>query len=91
MKKLLLIALSTFCAYYSNGQAIQITSQSALYTEDFNSLTNTGTGLSLPSPTNMWLTESGSNANTTYQAGTGSGATGDTYSFGATGKWNFDQ
>ncbi len=51
------------------------------YTQDFNSLVNTGTSSTLPAE---WLiAESGTGANTTYTAGTGSGNAGDTYSFGA--------
>lgn len=51
------------------------------YTQDFNSLANTGTSDVLPQG---WLfNETGSNANTIYTAGTGSSTGGDTYSFGA--------
>ena len=53
------------------------------YSQDFNSLANSGTSSSVPSG---WsFVESGTNANTEYTAGTGSSTTGDTYSFGATG------
>ncbi|HET9277554.1 MAG TPA: Ig-like domain-containing protein, partial [Flavitalea sp.] len=51
------------------------------YSQDFNSLTNTGSSSTLP--TGWLLNETGSAANTTYTAGTGSGTAGDTYSFGA--------
>ncbi len=61
----------------------QISLKSAGYTQDFNSLASSGTGTILP---DGWsFTESGSSANATYTAGTGSSTTGDTYSFGATG------
>jgi hypothetical protein len=51
------------------------------YNQDFNTLATTGTSSVMPSG---WLfTESGSNANALYTAGTGSGNSGDTYSFGA--------
>lgn len=53
------------------------------YTQDFNTLTSSGTSSALP--TGWGLSESGANANTTFRAGTGSDNTGDTYSFGATG------
>ncbi len=36
-------------------------------------------------PAGWFFSEGGTNGNTTYTAGTGSSATGDTYSFGATG------
>jgi predicted extracellular nuclease len=52
------------------------------YTENFGSLASAGTSSVVPSG---WsFVEIGTNANTTYTAGTGSSTTGDTYSFGAT-------
>ena len=51
------------------------------YTQNFNTLASTGTSSVLPAG---WeFVESGTNANTTYTAGTGSSNAGDTYSFGA--------
>ena len=50
------------------------------YTEDFNSLLNTGSGSVLPA--GWMIRESGAAADGLYVAGTGSGSTGDTYSFG---------
>jgi predicted extracellular nuclease len=67
-----------------NAQVLnaQISLTSGTYTQDFNTLANSGTSSTLPSG---WLfEESGTNANTTYSAGTGSGTAGDTYSFGST-------
>ncbi len=62
---------------------IPITSFFTPYTQDFNTLVASGTGSVMPAG---WLfLESGTNANTTYTAGTGSGNAGDTYSFGASG------
>lgn len=53
------------------------------YTQDFDTLANTGTSSVVPAG---WeFAESGTNANLTYTAGTGSSNAGDTYSFGATG------
>jgi predicted extracellular nuclease len=56
------------------------------YTQNFDSLANTGTSSLLPD--GFTLTEvggtSGNTANTMYSAGTGSSNAGDTYSFGAT-------
>lgn len=50
------------------------------YTQNFNTLAKTGTASTLPSG---WiLLETGTNANATYTAGTGSSNSGDTYSFG---------
>jgi len=53
------------------------------YTQDFNTLASSGTSSVLP--TGWAISESGTNANTLYTAGTGSGNAGDTYSFGSTG------
>jgi predicted extracellular nuclease len=62
---------------------ISLTTSGSAYTQNFDTLANTGTSSTLPAG---WaLSESGSAANTTYAAGTGSGTTGDTYSFGASG------
>lgn len=53
------------------------------YAESFDSLANSGTSSTLPTG---WVSaESGTNANATYTAGTGSGNAGDTYSFGLAG------
>jgi endonuclease I len=51
--------------------------------QDFNSLAVSGTSSTLPA--GWYFVESGSNANTTYAAGNGSDAGGNTYSFGSTG------
>jgi hypothetical protein len=52
-------------------------------TENFDALAASGTSAALPPG---WsLLESGSGANATYGAGTGSSTTGNTYSFGASG------
>ena len=61
---------------------ISLTAVGAAYTQDFNTLANTGTSSAVPAG---WaLFESSTNANTTYTAGTGSSTAGDTYSFGST-------
>jgi Bacterial Ig-like domain/Lamin Tail Domain/Secretion system C-terminal sorting domain len=51
------------------------------YTQDFNTLASTGTSSVVP--TGWLFNETGTSANATYSAGTGSLGTGDTYSFGA--------
>lgn len=53
------------------------------YGENFNTLANSGT--SSITPLGWSFLESGTGANTTYTAGTGSGNAGDTYSFGPAG------
>jgi hypothetical protein len=52
--------------------------------QDFDSLAISGTTNSVL-PAGWSFAESGTGANTTYAAGTGSSSTGNTYSFGATG------
>src|SRR6185503_9449289 len=53
-------------------------------TQNFDSLVSSGTGtLAANTPAGWGFSESGTNANTTYTAGTGSGNAGDTYSFGS--------
>ncbi|MBL1130020.1 MAG: ExeM/NucH family extracellular endonuclease [Chloroflexi bacterium] len=63
--------------------SIDLTTSGAPYTQDFNSLANSGTSSTVPD--GWYFAETGTNANTIYTAGTGSGNTGDTYSFGASG------
>jgi uncharacterized repeat protein (TIGR01451 family) len=63
-------------------QPISITAVQTLFSENFDSLANTGT--SSVTPVGWTFAETGTNANTLYTAGTGSSTSGDTYSFGAT-------
>ncbi|HEV8538089.1 MAG TPA: Ig domain-containing protein, partial [Bacteroidota bacterium] len=61
---------------------IPLSSPGVPYTQNFSTLASSGTSTVLPAG---WLfSESGSNANTTYNSGNGSSNTGDTYSFGST-------
>jgi hypothetical protein len=60
-----------------------ITVSNLTYTQDFDTLTNSGTSSTVPP--GFGFAETGTNADTTYTAGTGSSATGDTYSFGVAG------
>ncbi len=63
--------------------SISVSTFGSPYSQDFDTLASSGTSSTVP---NGWaFSESGTNANTTYTAGTGSSNTGDTYSFGATG------
>lgn len=61
--------------------ALTIASLGVPVTEDFNTLASTGTSSTLPADWNFL--ESGTSANTTYSAGTGSSNAGNTYSFGS--------
>ena len=60
--------------------SISLTALGTASTEDFNTLASTGSSSALPS--GWYLSESGTNANSIYTAGTGSVSSGDTYSFG---------
>ncbi|MEA3031648.1 MAG: uncharacterized protein QOG13_2973 [Sphingomonadales bacterium] len=62
---------------------ISLATSGVAYTQNFDTLANTGTSSTLP--TDWFISETGTSANTTYTAGTGSSNTGDTYSFGSTG------
>jgi hypothetical protein len=75
--KLFLILFIHLIALSSHAQ-ISLTGQP--YAQDFNVLASSGTSSTMPAG---WIfLESGTNANTLYTAGTGSGNAGDTYSFG---------
>jgi hypothetical protein len=72
------VALSLAAAVVP-AAAVTITSFNTVFAENFDSLSTTG-------PANGFtFLESGSASDTGYAAGTGSSATGNTYSFGATG------
>jgi DNA/RNA endonuclease G (NUC1) len=63
---------------------VSISTFGSAVTQDFNSLVSSGTGtLAANTPAGWGFSESGTNANTIYTAGTGSSNTGDTYSFGS--------
>ncbi|MFN8470018.1 MAG: ExeM/NucH family extracellular endonuclease [Caldilineaceae bacterium] len=64
--------------------SVSLTTLGTAYTQDFNTLASSGTA-NTTVPVGWEFSESGTNANTTYRAGTGSDNTGDTYSFGANG------
>ena len=73
----------TFLAFLSSVQAqVALTTINQQYTQNFNTLASTGTTDVSTLPTGWTFLETGSNANTTYAAGTGSLNTGNTYSFG---------
>ncbi|MEY3437880.1 MAG: hypothetical protein RL265_465 [Bacteroidota bacterium] len=62
---------------------ISLTGLGVAATENFNTLATSGPSSSLPQ--GWFLSESGSNSNSSYTAGTGSSSTGDSYSFGDAG------
>ena len=63
--------------------SISLSAAGTAYTQDFDSLVNTGTSGLLPA--GWYFDETGTNSNALYTAGTGSANSGDTYSFGASG------
>jgi len=65
----------------AQSQCVSLNSAGTLYVQNFDSLAISGMSSALPA--GWLLAESGTNANATYTAGTGSGTGGDTYSFGA--------
>ena len=80
---ILVLMLPAFPAQVSQAAGtISLTSLGSAYTQDFDTLANTGTSSTVP--TGWDFSESGTNANTIYTAGTGSATAGDTYSFGST-------
>ncbi|HTK81611.1 MAG TPA: choice-of-anchor D domain-containing protein [Bacteroidota bacterium] len=78
MKIVSLLCLLVVISGFSASAQVSLTTMGSAYTQDFNTLASTGTSSTLP--TGWALNEAG--GNTTYTAGTGSSATGDTYSFG---------
>ena len=81
---LVAIPLQSAFALGSGSGSISLTTLGSAYTQDFDTLANTGTTNNLT--INGWyLDEAGTSAanNGQYAAGTGSGTAGDAYSFGA--------
>ncbi len=79
IKKISILLLVISCCLITNAQII-ITGFNTPYSQDFNSLANTGTSVLVPAG---WaFAETGSNSNTAYTASTGGATGGDTYSFG---------
>ncbi|HZS08487.1 MAG TPA: nuclease [Blastocatellia bacterium] len=79
----LLILAAVGLRLVSAAGQVSLTALNTAYTQDFNTLASNGTSGVVPAG---WaFSESSTNANTLYTAGTGSSNTGDTYSFGLTG------
>ncbi|MDQ3373580.1 MAG: lamin tail domain-containing protein, partial [Acidobacteriota bacterium] len=76
-----LLIISPITAEAAIGTPVSITALDTSFTQNFNSLAGSGTSGS-STPDGWDFTESGTNANTAYTVGTGSGTSGDTYSFG---------
>lgn len=81
-----LLILSFFGFLCSNAQSVSITAVGTAFSQDFNTLANTGTTNAITTLPNGWtFTESGTGANTTYAADFGTLNGGNTYSYGSTG------
>ncbi|HYE84803.1 MAG TPA: DNA/RNA non-specific endonuclease, partial [Vicinamibacterales bacterium] len=79
---LLVVGLVLSCLGVSANTSTPIAISSfGTFVENFDSLASSG--LSSVTPTGWGFAETSTNANTTYNAGTGSSNAGDTYSFGA--------
>ena len=77
----LIAATASFDSRAQSG-TVNLTALDLAYQENFDTLAIAGTSSLLPAG---WeILETGTNANLTYTAGTGSGNAGDTYSFGST-------
>ncbi|MES2381055.1 MAG: T9SS type A sorting domain-containing protein [Bacteroidota bacterium] len=79
MKKLIYAIAILLASKSGFGQFIAITNQSSIYSENFNTLSTSGTAQTTL-PAGWWINELP--GNTTYRAGDGSANSGDTYSFG---------
>jgi hypothetical protein len=66
--------------FFVDALHAQVSLTATPHTQNFNTLAKTGTASTLPA--GWLLLETGTNANATYTAGTGSSNSGDTYSFG---------
>lgn len=79
LRIVMLVALVLPPVVFATSQPVR----AAAYTENFDTLASSGTSSTVPAG---WaFSETDSNADTIYTAGTGSSTTGDTYSFGAAG------
>jgi endonuclease I len=83
MKKIYYLIIFTFFTAIGFGQ-ISITATGTAFTQDFNTLANTGTTNAISTlPLGWTFLETGTGSNTTYAADNGStGGSGNTYSYG---------
>jgi exonuclease III len=82
LSKLLLTSICILLMFSAYAQ-VSLTSLNNAYIENFNGLPSTGTANDIITlPLGWTFLETGTNANTTYAAGTGSSNAGNTYSLG---------
>ncbi len=79
LHKLFVIVLFLNLFAFSNVAAFDLPPMTQ-YTENFDTLLNSGTGSTMPA--DWYFSETGSNSNTTYTANDGSTLSGNTYSYG---------
>lgn len=79
-----LFVTSLLCFALNPAGATTLLAPNAAVIQNFDTLANSGTA-NTALPVGWAFVETGTGANTTYAAGTGSSSTGNTYSFGATG------
>src|SRR5205809_7117268 len=79
-----IIAILLLAAAALRASAISITTFGTPLTENFDTLTSSGTSSTVPAGWAFLETGTGTANDGLYAAGTGSNNTGDTYSFGAT-------
>lgn len=79
-----LVFATVVLIYGTSAEARMITALNTPVTENFDTLASSGAA-NTAMPPDWSFVETGTGANTTYAAGTGSSFTGNTYSFGATG------
>lgn len=78
-----LLIVLCFATPLATSAQVSLNAINTAYEQDFNTVAATGTTNEITTLPQGWLfAESGTNANTTYAAGTGSSNTGNTYSFG---------
>src|SRR5882757_3823538 len=84
MIKKFTLAIAIALLHLGAFSQVNITSLSTPYTQDFNTLVNSGTA-NTTLPTGWAFLETGTSGNTTYAADDGSSNGGNTYSYGSTG------
>jgi endonuclease/exonuclease/phosphatase family metal-dependent hydrolase len=83
LQKTLLVLTGLLSAAVLSKAQVSVTALNSPYTENFNTLLATGTTNDISTlPAGWTFVETGTNANTTYAAGTGSSNAGNTYSLG---------
>ncbi len=83
MRRIFTLVFTFLFAVTTNAQ-ISISTNGTAFTQDFNTLANTGTNAITTLPAGWTFFETGSGSNTTYTADNGGSNSGNTYSYGST-------